>query len=548
MMTPITLPSPAGPCFAAYHPAAGAAVLFIPMFGYEALATHRVWARFADRLAQAGTAVLRLDLPGTGDSAGEVDQPDPVAAWQGAVDAAVAWLAARHGAVTLLGCRFGALLALDAAGRGVPCRALVLLDPPNDGAGLVRQLKARARLKSAGGGEGDGAVQAYGIPLGGDMLAGFAALPATGPARPDVLLIQDPPAATPRWLTALREAGAAVDTMEFPEREAFVMRDSFRLEPPARAFDRIAAFLADRPAASVAAAPLGRPALELPGLVETPVTFGPGLFGILTQPPSPARVAALIPSVGNLPRSGPQRMMADLARRLARDGIASLRYDCECVGDSAGEASGDTAVETYVPAQVRHVSMALDELGRHGIDRAVVVGHCSGAYLGWHAAAQDPRIAGVFAANLQIFQAMDRDTASSTVRPGGEGPGPAPEGPKPPPKGLLARAKRLVQDAMPRPVWNWLRSMSPGEAAVRRHLRRVVGRGCRVRLVYGDVEDERYRLHRAFNEPPRLPRGADVVVVAGADHMFSAQRHRARLLDLAAEFVAMHDGGMERRG
>ena len=542
-MTPVVIATPAGPCFAAYHPAAGGAVLFIPMFGYEALATHRIWARFADRLADEGTAVLRLDLPGTGDSAGEIDLADPVGAWQGAVDAAVAWLAERHGAVTLLGCRFGALLALDAAGRGGACRSLVLLDPPSDGPGLVRQLKARARLKAAGGGEG--ADQAYGIPLGGEMLAGFAALPATGFGRLDVLVIQDPPAVMPGWRVALQESGAAVETAAFAEREAFVMRDSFRLEAPLQAFDRVAGFLAARGAPGVAAPVLPPAVLRLPGVAESAVRFGPGLFGILTKPAGKTDLAVLIPSVGNLPRSGPQRLMTDLARRLAREGVASLRYDCECVGDSAGEASGDTAVETYLPAQIEHVSLAIDELGRHGFERVVVAGHCSGAYLGWHAAGRDRRIAGVFAANMQLFQAMDRATASRMVRPGGEGPGVAAERPRPQPVGVVARAKRTVREAIPRGVWTWLRSTGAVERGVRGHLRGVVRRGCRVRLVYGDVEDERYFLHRAFDEPPRLPEGAEIVVVSGADHMFSAQRHRARLLDLAAEFVALHDRGSE---
>ncbi len=535
-MIPVAIESPAGACFGTYHAAGGAALLILPLWGYEALSTYRVWRELADRLAAGGIAVLRLDLPGTGDSAGVAEMADPVGAHRAAVDAGVAWLAARHGAVSILGARFGALLAVDAAGRGAAVRSLVLLDAPADGAALARQLRARSRLEP--GGTED--RRAYGVPLTDAMLAGLAGLPVAPQGQMETLLIGEAQGRPPAWSEGLR----IVEAAPFEERDAFVMRDSFQRMAPAAAFGRVVAFLAGR-AGTVPVPEVGAGALILPGMREEPVWFGPGLFGVLTVPDgAPRGVAALIPSTGNLPRSGPGRASVLLARRLAAAGFATLRYDCAGVGDSEGAIHGDPAVETYLPEQVGHVALAVNVLAGRGFGRVVVVGHCSGAYLGWHAAAGNAGIVGVFAINLQILKRMDAADAAATVRPHGTPTGSA--GAAEPPRG--GGLKALVRRACPPWLWDWLRSMTAEERGVRRQLRGLVRRGCRVHFVFGTEEDEQYRFHRAFGRPPRLPAGAELTVIEGADHMFSAARHRTRLLDLAAGFVASHDTGATRGG
>ena len=519
-MTPVAIEAPAGPCFAAYDPAAGPAMLVLAPFGYEGQATHRVWRSLAAALAAEGTAVLRLDLPGTGDSAGELT----VHACRAAIDAAVTWLAARHGAVSLLGCRFGALFALDSVGRGVPVRSLVLLDPPANGQALARQLRARSRTEPGGGSD----RRAYGHPVPDDLLADLTRLPAAITTAPDTLLIQDDPA----WAAALAAAGAQVETVPFEERDAFLMRNSFQVRPPNAALARILAFARARH--HPRALPEVRPCvLQLPGLNEEPIRFGPGLFGVLCRPDRPRGSAVLIPSTGNLPRPGPGRASVLLARHLAGLGITSLRYDCAAAGDSEGEPASDPAVETCLPGHIAHVSLALDALG---CDRVVVVGHCSGAYIGWHAAQHDRRIAGLIALNLQALHRMEPATVASVIRPDGETKtAKANAGRQPSPT-------RLVQRACPQPIWNWLRSMQPEERAIRRSLRSLTARGCPVHFIYGDEEDEAYRFRRAFGVPVRLPAGAEAIVLAGADHMLAAAHHQARLREHAARFVLNLEG------
>ena len=54
----------------------GQGVVICPPLGHEYISAYRSLRELADRLAAAGVAVLRFDYHGTGDSAGEDDDPD----------------------------------------------------------------------------------------------------------------------------------------------------------------------------------------------------------------------------------------------------------------------------------------------------------------------------------------------------------------------------------------------------------------------------------------------------------------------------------------
>jgi hypothetical protein len=75
-MTPLRFGGPDNPLFGVFHPAhparnSGHAVLLCNPFGQEAVRIHRLYRLLAEDLAQAGTAALRFDYFGTGDSLGE---------------------------------------------------------------------------------------------------------------------------------------------------------------------------------------------------------------------------------------------------------------------------------------------------------------------------------------------------------------------------------------------------------------------------------------------------------------------------------------------
>lgn len=553
-MTPVVIATPAGPCFAAYHPAPGPAVLVCPPFGAEAGQTARAWRALAGLLAARGIATLRPDLPGTGQSGGDAAAPGLLADWQVALQAMGEWLAARHGGrLVLLGHRMGALLALDALGGTLRPESLVLLDPPASGAALSRALRARARLEGWPPHPADpDLLQAWDAPLRPETLAGLARLPrAPAAPLPPVLLVAPLGDAEPPLATSLAAQNASVSLLTFEGYAAFAGRDALDAVVPLPLLERIADHLAAAagPAGAVAAPPPPLARLELPGLAETPHAFGPALFGVLCRPALPAagRPAVLLPSVGAHGSAGKARMWTELARRLACSGIASLRFDMHGVGESGGDTAPDRLAAAYHPDRVAELRAALDLLAAEGCGRVAAIAHCSGAYTALMAAADGaPPLAGLLAAN-PVFLNRQTVLAGPVLwrRPGTAptlaAPAPAPQA-SPPPSPAPPRRRRpglvgLLRRACPRPLWHLLRGLGAEERQGRARLRRLARRGCALQLVFGDREPGLARLQRALGEPPRLPRDIRLHVLPGADHSFSAWHHRAALLDLAAGFA-----------
>src|SRR4051812_23332430 len=90
---PVYLGAPDRPCAAwHYRPISGPAaiaIVIVPPFGYEAVSAHRSLRALAIRAAEAGLDAWRIDLDGTGDSAGDDRDPDRVAAWTATIAAAI---------------------------------------------------------------------------------------------------------------------------------------------------------------------------------------------------------------------------------------------------------------------------------------------------------------------------------------------------------------------------------------------------------------------------------------------------------------------------
>ncbi|MBP6898919.1 MAG: hydrolase 2, exosortase A system-associated [Burkholderiaceae bacterium] len=218
------LPVGAGQRLCLFHPAQGplrGCVLHLHGWGEELNKSRRMVARQARQLAQAGQAVLLLDLKGCGDSSG--DWLDTT--WQDWIDDAVAaagWLLARHDApLTLWGHRSGALLA-SAVARHLPAQVsrLLLWQPVLQGKlQLTQFLRLRAaadmahtdskttmqRLRSA---LQDGqAIDVAGYQLGAGLARGLeAATLDRPPAGTEVLWLEVSSQAEP----ALAPASAAL--------------------------------------------------------------------------------------------------------------------------------------------------------------------------------------------------------------------------------------------------------------------------------------------------------------------------------------------------
>jgi len=131
---------------------------------------------------------------------------------------------------------------------------------------------------------------------------------------------------------------------------------------------------------------------------EEPVLFGPAsaLFGMLTRPAAGASapVACLMTNFGVTHHIGPHRIQVKLARQLAAQGIATLRFDLTGIGDSP---SSGTAKNFESQAQ-DDFRAAIDCLqSRLGVKKVVIFGLCSGVSHGLRIAVADPRVTGLLA-------------------------------------------------------------------------------------------------------------------------------------------------------
>ena len=125
---------------------------------------------------------------------------------------------------------------------------------------------------------------------------------------------------------------------------------------------------------------------------ESCCQFGPGgaLAGIVSEPAAPARgMAVVLVSAGVTPKFGPFRLYTELARRLAKEGFPTLRFDLGGLGDSA-PAHDDRPLQQRTQLEV---GAALDYLGeRFAVDGVTLAGLCSGAEDSFRHAEHDVRV------------------------------------------------------------------------------------------------------------------------------------------------------------
>lgn len=153
----IFLPTADGERFCIHRAPAGAersATVFVHAWAEEMNKARRMVNQQARALAQAGHAVLQIDLHGCGDSSGDFSE----ATWDGWIDdivLAMQWMRDRHDApLRLWGLRAGCLLAVQAAARTDEATDLLFWQPALTGRMLLQQflrLRLAAELQHGGG-------------------------------------------------------------------------------------------------------------------------------------------------------------------------------------------------------------------------------------------------------------------------------------------------------------------------------------------------------------------------------------------------------------
>lgn len=126
---------------------------------------------------------------------------------------------------------------------------------------------------------------------------------------------------------------------------------------------------------------------------ELPVLFrcaGESLVGIVARPAQPAETGVLVIVGGPQYRVGSHRQFVHLARYLAAEGIACMRFDYRGMGDSSG------AMRTFEDVS-EDIGAALDVFLRTvpEVKRAVLWGLCDAASAACFYAPGDSRVAGL---------------------------------------------------------------------------------------------------------------------------------------------------------
>jgi dienelactone hydrolase len=132
-------------------------------------------------------------------------------------------------------------------------------------------------------------------------------------------------------------------------------------------------------------------------VIEKAVTFGPegGLVGVTCEPP-PSRAVRGAPTfllfnVGIHHHVGPYRFNVDVARALAGEGFASLRFDLAGLGESAPGRSSRAGLEAALDDASQAMAFCERRLGAKGF---VPVGFCSGVDTAHALAKSDTRLQG----------------------------------------------------------------------------------------------------------------------------------------------------------
>ena len=416
-------------------PQSEVAVLICPALGWDGLHSYHGFRLLADSFAAWGYPAMRFQYPGTGNSAdppvhGHGSGADPWAAWQRSVDDVADWLREATGAtrLILIGLRIGASLAVLAAERRSDVAGLVLLAPVIRGKSYVRQLDMEARLEGGGGSTPTGGGLAFHeLHLSDDTVQRIAALDIRHcklqPGSRAALFPQAPSQLADGCVQTWRAAGIEVATGGFEGLEP-LLQEAIHFDPaPADGTSVLAWARLNVPLPPWAqTAELNAPApprLDLPGCTETPIAFGTGgrLFGILCRPAGEGvRKAVLIGNTGRDPHFGIARLGVEFARRLAREGIASLRFDFTGLGDSPSPPGGSLALSPlFETDRNEDFSAAIDALMRLGYREFAVQGVCSGAYHAFQAARVDPRISALLVVNLPVFQWQGGDSVRSAL-------------------------------------------------------------------------------------------------------------------------------------
>lgn len=385
-------------------------VVLCPPLGLEELCGRRTLHLLAQSLSAAGLPTLRFDYRGEGDSLGDANDPGCAARWREDVSAAIETLKQATGVseIALVGMRFGSLIAAEiAAGRHDIAR-FAMIAPVAAGKSYLRETRILSRMIQTEGPQDDHAPDDLGLAgftLSDETCEAIAAMSIErleGRPAPAVLLVEQAASRGGAKISAhFEKLGALVERREFPNYETMMCDPALSL-PAEDILPGLTQWLAAEAVATPRAVrAIVANVLGSDGWSEEGVLFGAlPLAGVYCRPAAdtPRRIVVFA-GPGNNHHLGWGRSHVELARALAKAGVASLRFDYAGVGDSGG-----TQTDIYAAERTADIEAALD--WAHARDSAplAIVAVCSGAYHALRIGAKDARIDRLVLLNQQRYE------------------------------------------------------------------------------------------------------------------------------------------------
>jgi hypothetical protein len=295
--------------------------------------------------------------------------------------------------------------------------------------------------------------------------------------------------------------------------------------------------------------------IEAENFVESVLRFGEAerLVGVLCRPRTETKErglpAMVLLNTGANHHIGSGRTMVEHVRFLAGQGHATLRMDCLGIGDSDWLPEGPLAV-IHHEERAADVSQAIDALEAMGFDDIGAAGVCSGAFLAFRAALKDVRIKRLLLVNPQFWLPLSTEQLAD-ARQGTFGSTSTYFG-----KALSVDAWRRVVEGQVDPgallsilreiaargkkaLMSRFSKLSDPRTRLESELSALGERGCQTLLVLGasDSAREIFAEHMAAPDVASLPKGLEIEIIQGADHVFATRDARGVLRRLLARVI-----------
>jgi pimeloyl-ACP methyl ester carboxylesterase len=391
-------------------------IVILPPIGYEYWSAHRTLRTLAEKLAERGHGVLRMDYDGLGDSAGDRWDDGRVPAWKASIARAVEEVRGLGAeTITLVGLRMGATLALTEA-KAVGADAVVAWVPVTSGKRFMKELRMLGLAVPATDErpEPGNTIVYAGTVFSPETAAAVSAIDldklAEKPAA-RVLVVARPDRPVDKLVARLGEVGSETQLEVLPGVETALDIPAEGATVPTAILDVIARWIGRADEAKpngvpVAAAQPPRPSAQIQwnggALTEEVRQLGePGLIGVCGIPAgTPKETCVVFLNSGSEPHTGPGRCWVEYTRELNLRGYPTVRLDFSGWGESPdrGHAPG----RPYDPHCIDEAIAVTAALRNAGHKRVVLAGLCAGAWIGMRAALH-AKIDAVIAINPQLY-------------------------------------------------------------------------------------------------------------------------------------------------